>query len=102
MRHNLIWLLNRRLSLALTLRTELTVLSQHDYLWNTLYSCKPCAQASTVVMVCFLLRYSALGCREQCHLESPGFHKFSNAATCNCSSILLMLPEVCIVDHWLG
>jgi len=29
--------LSRRLSLALTLRTELTVFSQHDHLWNTLY-----------------------------------------------------------------
>ena len=41
--HNIILTdqLSRRLSLASTLKTELTVLSQHDYLRNTLYSFTP-------------------------------------------------------------
>ena len=35
--HSMTDQLRWRLSLATTLRTELTVLSQHDYLWNSLY-----------------------------------------------------------------
>ena len=35
--HSMTDQLRWRLSLATTLRTELAVLSQHDYLWNSLY-----------------------------------------------------------------